>query len=458
MDGQIQNGVNPYVGLSQEALDKLLLQAIKYEGILAVELLIKNGANIDAADDFGQTMLMIAIHYNSTTIADFLIRNGANIEAIDEDGSNALMCAVYSGDMFITDLLIKRGANLERIDNEGSTALMIAARDCGFSMPFRLLCEITPEQRHAFAMTSQENYTLVEKFNQALKDNTNKLYDIIMPTWNMYANSMFNEFPADVIKYIQNFEIALQEFPTWYQHRIEVDLERTLDFVSKKKKVNPINYFVPQAVLIQKKIDKKLLKAINNQDFEKVELWIEKGGNANATRDNGFTMLRDAICYNRRTTVKMVDLLIKKGANISLIDKLGMTALKYALSMNDTSTVFRLLCEMTLEQRLTFAITSQENNMLLNQHHNILFSWNVFVNNMLTQHPAELLIQSVQSFPDWYQHRILAMFDFKSVNYLYSEKTLSAPVIFSKKRKLDSDLDESQFNKKERIGEYGNKL
>jgi ankyrin repeat protein len=64
------------------------------EGLKAVDLIVKSGAKLDAADDRGRTALMIAAERNHPLIVKFLLEQGADRSARDKAGKSALDLAV----------------------------------------------------------------------------------------------------------------------------------------------------------------------------------------------------------------------------------------------------------------------------------------------------------------------------------------------------------------------------
>jgi ankyrin repeat protein len=60
------------------------------EGLKAVDLIVKSGAKLGAADDRGRTALMIAAERNHPLIVKFLLENGADQSAHDKAGKSAL--------------------------------------------------------------------------------------------------------------------------------------------------------------------------------------------------------------------------------------------------------------------------------------------------------------------------------------------------------------------------------
>ena len=92
-----------------------------------IDLFIKAGMDINAADKDGTSALMIASEKGDLEMAQLLIRNGADVNANNIDGYTALMYAAYKGNLQIAELLIKNKADVNARDKDGWTALRYAS-------------------------------------------------------------------------------------------------------------------------------------------------------------------------------------------------------------------------------------------------------------------------------------------------------------------------------------------
>jgi len=90
------------------------------------QLLLENGANIEAKDNHGHTVLAMAILLENMAMVQFLLENGANIEANDNLGHTVLALATRRGNMAIVQFLLEKGANMEAKNIKGNTVLAIA--------------------------------------------------------------------------------------------------------------------------------------------------------------------------------------------------------------------------------------------------------------------------------------------------------------------------------------------
>ena len=123
----IEKGANVNVEY-QRGYTPLMLASI-FGDIKMVEILINNGADIDATyGDYGETSLIFSIIYKHIEIASMLIERGANINfTVGYHRKNALMYAIESKNIEIISMLIERGIDINAQDNDGWTALMYAS-------------------------------------------------------------------------------------------------------------------------------------------------------------------------------------------------------------------------------------------------------------------------------------------------------------------------------------------
>ena len=92
-----------------------------------VELLLKEGANVNATDEDSNTPLILASGSGGLAIAIMLLAEGAGVNAVNKDGETALLRAASFRIPEIVEVLIDNGADVNAADKDGMTALMWAA-------------------------------------------------------------------------------------------------------------------------------------------------------------------------------------------------------------------------------------------------------------------------------------------------------------------------------------------
>ncbi|HLM62156.1 MAG TPA: ankyrin repeat domain-containing protein [Pyrinomonadaceae bacterium] len=125
-----------------------LLKAASEGDSELLKLALAEGADIDAANDFGSSALICAATKGHLEIIRLLLANGANINHRSQYEISALQQAVSWQHFEAVQTLLDYGADVNERGNVGTTPLMIAAAR-GNMMITRLLLErgAVPDQR-----------------------------------------------------------------------------------------------------------------------------------------------------------------------------------------------------------------------------------------------------------------------------------------------------------------------
>src|SRR5262245_27809212 len=95
----------------------------------ALRTLLRQRADVNAAQPDGTTALHWAIHWNDEETVNLLLRAGADAKARNRYGATPLSEAVTSGSVALVEALLKAGADPKTLTTEdGETVLMTAAR------------------------------------------------------------------------------------------------------------------------------------------------------------------------------------------------------------------------------------------------------------------------------------------------------------------------------------------
>ena len=108
------------------------IAAVKTDDSAAVRRLLAAGADVNARDEAGSTLLMLAAHAGDLAMVRLLLGSGADVNASDERGWTALAKAAYNaelkhGSADVVQALIDAGANTEAAIGYGVRPLMLAA-------------------------------------------------------------------------------------------------------------------------------------------------------------------------------------------------------------------------------------------------------------------------------------------------------------------------------------------
>ena len=111
------------VDVKTEHGEPLLHVAVRYGCIEICNLLLKNGANLNATNDFRDTALIVAAGKTNVEICKLLIAFKASITSVSTEGRTALMEAARMKSYEVVKLLLEKGSNIGKKDEDGNTAL-----------------------------------------------------------------------------------------------------------------------------------------------------------------------------------------------------------------------------------------------------------------------------------------------------------------------------------------------
>jgi ankyrin repeat protein len=114
------------MGGSSEELEKAFLHG---DLDMLASLLGADGELLSLRGKEGVTYLHRAVMLGDEALVELLLRHGADPDAADDRGRTALHCAVFADRRSIAGLLISKGASPSAVDRLGYTPLCLSARD-----------------------------------------------------------------------------------------------------------------------------------------------------------------------------------------------------------------------------------------------------------------------------------------------------------------------------------------
>ena len=297
---------------NQEVTNELLFVAGS-ANMEKITRLIQEGADVNAVDGFGNTVLMFAALGNSNPdVLRVLIENGADVNAAKNDGITPLMFAANrNSNPDITQVLIKNDAGVNAADNEGRTPLMLAAVNNSNPDVLRVLIENEVDVN----ITAHNGMT---PLMFAARRNPNPDIMQVLIENGAIVNTADNEGRTPLMFAVEN-NLNLEIIRTLIENNADINATKQDGMTS-------------------------LLYAINrrNFSFDVLQILIENGADVNAADKDGITPLISAV--NENKVPYFIRFLLENGADVNAADKNGMTPLMYA-SINSNIDVLRIFLE-----------------------------------------------------------------------------------------------------------------
>jgi uncharacterized protein len=266
-----------------------LAEALKAGDRKAVQILLKQGADVNAADPDGTTPLQWAVRGDDIDTVQILLRRGANPKVANRYGVTPLSLAAGNGNPAMVNILLKAGANPGAAGPGGQTILMIATRT-GNPETVKLLLG------HGLDVNEREaTYGETALMWAAAGNHAEAARALIERGADVNARSLELKYPQD-----------------------RFGLEGVLTIL-------PHGNWTP------------LMYAAREGSLDAARALAEAGAELNLTDPDGTTALVLAIINGHFDTAS---LLLDKGADPNIADAAGMSALYAAVDMNTLGEVY----------------------------------------------------------------------------------------------------------------------
>ncbi|KAI4454386.1 ankyrin repeat-containing protein [Holotrichia oblita] len=363
-----ENKGNIYINMESQSGDTPLCCAIRTENVEIMEVLLRNGADVNYVDKKGRhlTPLFTAIETQNKKIIKILFREGAEINFKSNYDVTPLYVAILLGNTDIIKLLIKRKAHLNIVtsintlltkakhigDINGALGLLnIWAKRSPNSLTY---VTFSSELKDCIQIVENEaDINLMDEFSLDREENNVELVHALLKV----AAEVTNQAPIGIeclntILKLDDEEIdriLIQNFQEKYKEFMEglTDVEyaaikgnRTMVQILLRNKTNKNNISLtrviqrsqqkyPVEILVENQIDvnlpdengdSPLLTALDCSTADVVKILIENGAAVNGVNKDqpNRTPLRVAI---RKSRLRSVHMLLENGANINVENK-----------------------------------------------------------------------------------------------------------------------------------------
>jgi ankyrin repeat protein len=175
--------------LSAASSDVRVVDAAKKKDKAAISVLVRQRANVNAADVEGMTALHWAAHWNDLETVNLLLKAGANPKAANRYGVTPLHEASTVGNLAIIEALLAAGADPNAPLGEGETPLMTAARTGNVSAVKMLIA-------HGAQVSARENWRGQTALMWAAVENHAAVAELLLESGaDVNARTVTYEFP-----------------------------------------------------------------------------------------------------------------------------------------------------------------------------------------------------------------------------------------------------------------------
>jgi ankyrin repeat protein len=309
------------------------------------EILIENGANMNAGDIMGRRSLTIAIQKKEEVMIQLLLEKGADINAKDLRNRTPLFYAIEQGNQDAMQLLLEKGADINAKDFRDQTPLIYAIEQ-GKQDAVQLLLDKGIDMKDDIQQLLNKHAAIKGKYycgqtqlmiaiKQGEKDAAR-----LCSTKGEYIRTLLNcgqtpllyalglESTNDIVQLLieQSEDINYQDnhgrIPLLYAMQQRRDNKIIRLIIEKGADVN----------VKDKRGRTPLFLAVYKMDYNIARQLIEEGADVNAKDMYGDTPLLFAIRMNEN---KVTQLLLEKGADVNITNDKGQTALSISFEMGN---------------------------------------------------------------------------------------------------------------------------
>lgn len=313
-------------------------------------LLLDNGAEINAASDYGWTPIMVASECGHPDLVEFLLENEADINFQNTDGWTPLMVATEWGHPDVVEILLENGADTEIRDKHGWTPAMAASArgevaivksllENGANMEFKTSDRPKPE------VTDDRNNN---GLTPAMAASSFGRLDVIKLLFEhgVDMDTRSEDGWTAAMTAAEYGHLAVVKF--LFENGVDLEVRNDKGWTaailaSAGGHLDVLRFLIESGLDVRSKTDAGWTPATNASSHGMVavvKLLLDSGVDMEAPVDLGWTPISIAASEGH---VEVVKLLLEHGVNINVADDKGCRPLHFALSGGHLAVVKLLL-------------------------------------------------------------------------------------------------------------------
>ncbi|KXJ75752.1 hypothetical protein RP20_CCG011139 [Aedes albopictus] len=300
------------------------LDILAWEGIIKkLERLINDGANVNAPNSTGCTVLHLSSSKGYCLVVELLLSNGANVNAVDTNKCTPLHFACQNGHKKIAEILLRKKANIDALNGWNCTPLLLACQN-----GHKKIAEILLREKAKIAALDHMRW---RPLHLACMSGLKEAVEIFLAEGvNICTNDYKYSTPlhlACLYGHKEVVQILLRE-------KANIDASNNnsltpLHFACQNGHKELVEILIRENANIDSEAQNKITPlhlACEKGHKEVVEIFIREKANIEALAENKFTPLHLA-CVNGHKEV--VEILIKEKANIDALTHKNFTPLHW---------------------------------------------------------------------------------------------------------------------------------